>query len=79
MWTTISCLLVFTMFVVSLFTSYRSEKRHIMIIRKQRKKIDELLEQKQKDKDYIDQLSRRLLKQYETIAWLSGEKNNHVE
>lgn len=73
MWSIIASGIVFTMFVVSEFRSYRMEKKYILRLAKQRKHIDRLLDEKKKLKDDNDQLSLRILNQHDTIIHLSQE------
>lgn len=71
--------IVFVMFVVSEFVSYRSAKKYEATIKKMRHRIDSQSDTIGKQKDDIDRLSRRILEQHKTIVQLTEENERLYE
>lgn len=74
MWGVIALCIVFTMFVISEFVSYKNAKQYEAKLKRQQQRINRLLDEKQKDKETIEQMARRIIKMHETTNWLTAEK-----
>lgn len=73
-WYIIGAGIVFTMFTISEFVSYRSAKRYEEKLRKQQRRINEKNKVIEEQRAAIEQLSRQVLNQHKTIIWLSENR-----